>query len=59
MLPGQVSWLAGLGFGPAFPGLLPVTLMDHSSPLTVAGAAPALPGSMDEGPSTRAHRLPS
>jgi hypothetical protein len=40
---GQVSWLAGLCLGPAFPGLLPVTLMDIGSPLTVAGAAPALP----------------
>jgi hypothetical protein len=40
---GQVSWLAGLCLGPAFPGSLPVTLMDLGSPLTVAGAAPALP----------------
>jgi hypothetical protein len=41
-LSGQVSWLAGRRLGPAFPGSLPVTLMDLGSPLTVAGAAPAL-----------------
>src|SRR5262245_55342530 len=38
----QVSWLAGHRLRQAFPGLRPVALLDVGSPLTVAGAAPAL-----------------
>jgi hypothetical protein len=38
----QVSWLAGRRLGPAFPGSFPVAMSDLGSPLTVAGAAPAL-----------------
>ncbi len=45
----QVSWLAGRRPCPAFPGYLPVALSDAGSPLTVAGAAPAL---------RHAHRIP-
>jgi len=51
----QVSWLAGQRLRQAFPGSRPVALLDVGSPLTVAGAAPAL------GPIARSvpHRLPS
>lgn len=48
----QVSWLAGLSVRLAFPNPKVQWLgIDFGSPLTVAGAAPAL--------SIRAHRLPS
>jgi hypothetical protein len=44
MLSRQVSWLAGQCCCPAFPKpiVVSVTLLDSGSPLTVAGAAPAL-----------------
>jgi len=44
MLSRQVSWLAGQCCCPAFPKpiAVSVTLLDSGSPLTVAGAAPAL-----------------
>src|ERR1043166_9200121 len=44
MLSRQVSWLAGPCCCPAFPKpiVVSVTLLDSGSPLTVAGAAPAL-----------------
>jgi hypothetical protein len=44
MLSRQVSWLAGQCCCPAFPKprKVSVTLLDSGSPLTVAGAAPAL-----------------
>jgi hypothetical protein len=42
IVPRQVSWLAGRRFRLAFPGSNPVALFDVGSPLTVAGAAPAL-----------------
>ena len=38
----QVSWLAGHCLRQAFPGSHPVALLDVGSPLTDAGAAPAL-----------------
>src|SRR5262249_27359005 len=44
----QVSWLAGRCLGQAFPGERPVALYDVGSPLTVAGAAPALSRSHDQ-----------
>jgi len=43
----QVSWLAGHRFRRAFPGSCPVAQIDVGSPLTVAGAAPALSRSRD------------
>src|SRR5882757_8394999 len=54
MLSRQVSWLTGQRCCPAFPKPLraSVTLLDSGSPLTVAGAAPALAF-------LRPHRLPS
>jgi hypothetical protein len=44
MLSRQVSWLAGQCCCPAFPKpiMVSVALLDSGSPLTVAGAAPAL-----------------
>jgi len=44
----QVSWLAGHCLGQTFPDSRPVALHDVGSPLTVAGAAPALSRSHDQ-----------